>query len=163
MKKGFSALMVFLEERTGLPENSWIPMALTAWDLLGALWPMNDVFRPKLIRIRALRYHARFEAEADEAVIAFSRSPVPSTWDSISSGAWRVLLERHLQMVTVCTANATASEKSIWIIPQELPEGDRTAAAVLEWWLEMKLPWKPRDPGQIELPEATHPGPIWPQ
>lgn len=163
MKKDFSVLLALLEDKIGLPESSWRPVTLTAWDLLGALWPMNDVFRPKLTRLQTLRYHARFEAEADDAVLAFAKAPISSTWEDISSGAWRVLLERHTQMLTVCTANAAASDQSMWIIPQELPEGDRTAVAVLEWWFEMRLPWKPHAPGQIGLPEATNPGPMRPQ
>lgn len=158
MKKDFSVLFAFLLEKTGLPEAEWVTQACSPSDLLEALWPLNDVFRPKMSRLQTLRYSPRFETEADDAVIAFASSPIAATWEGLTSGAWRVLAERHLQMLVVCTANMAAGEAAMWFIPQQLPAGDRTAAAVLEWLYGMTLPWPPRAPGSLELPASTHPG-----
>lgn len=160
MTKDFSALLAFLEQQTGLPENEWTQLPLSPFGLMEALWPMNDVFRPKVIRLKTIRYNSRFEAQADEAVLDFARSLNTKSWESLTSGAWRVLIERHLQMLLVCSANAAANEPVMWTVPHALPKTAYTAAAVLEWWLGMKLLWPPRFSAGLELPEATSQGPI---
>lgn len=155
----FDELHAFLVDATGLLEREWHPLELSPWGLLNALWPMSDVFRPKMDRLNSVPYESRAEAGADEAILAFARRGA-ADWQDLSADVWRVLVERHTQMLMVCMANEAAGRKTMWLIPAQLPESHRTRAAVLEWWLRMELPFPVHQSGSLALPEGSVPGPM---
>lgn len=157
--KDFSELMVFLEQMTGLSAEEWIPAPRTPWQLAEALWPMWDTFRPRAQRLKVLPYLRRHEQAADEAIIDFAVSGQEWT-DALPAGVWRVLLERHMQMLTVCMLNEGVIGGFTWHLPAQLPAEYETRAAVLEWWLRMKLPFPPHAKGSMEFPDGSVPGPM---
>ena len=158
--ENFDELYAFFMVATDLAEDEWTPLKLSPDDLTEALWPMNDIFKPKLSRLNAMAYSIRFEAEADLAVLEFAQTGKADAFEDRTSGAWRVLAERHVQALTMCMASGAAGEAVIWTIPAQLPDTLRTRAAVLQWWLRMKLPYAPHDRGALVLPSGAVPGPI---
>lgn len=130
---------------------------LSGWDVVELMWPLNDMFRARLMEIGPLRYDAAFEAEADEAIKAMADDPV-APWAGLSPGAWRVLLERHQQLLTVAAANEAAGNPMIKL-PAGLEEGDRRIALMLIFLLRMKLPSPPADRSRLQLPSKPPPRP----
>jgi hypothetical protein len=158
----FDELHAFFVVATGEPEDQWGALALSPWDLIEALWPLNDVFRPHMARLKTVPYSAGHEMAADAAVLAFAEKGAVA-WTPLNAAVWRVLLERHTQMLMTCTANAKAGREVMWTIPAQLPGALRTRAAVLEWWLRMTLPFPVLEGEHLQLPSGTTPGPMRPQ
>src|SRR4051812_10391099 len=77
---------------------------LDGMQVVEALWPMNDVFHKYHDQISAIAYSPEFEAEADQALAAHAHGQF-WTISSPSAGAWRVLMERHIQSMTLALAN----------------------------------------------------------
>lgn len=129
---------------------------LSGWDVVEILWPLNDMFRPRLREIRSLPYDASFEAAADDAIRAFAETPEAATWKTIPAGAWRVLLERHQQLLVVAMANEAAGNP-MTVMPAGLSQQDRLAGLMLLLLLRMKLPFPAADRSRTELPEGSPP------
>lgn len=116
------------------------------------MWPLNDMFRARLHEIRTLPYDAAFEAEAD-AAIGRMADDAAEAWTGLSPGAWRVLLERHLQMLAVAAANMAAGNPLMTLPPgPPLSEGDLRVGLALTWLLRMKLPFPEADRARYEFP-----------
>lgn len=126
---------------------------INGWRLIELFWPLNDMFRARLPELRSLPYDEAFEGEADAALIAFSERPDASAWASISPGAWRVLLERHQQMLVLAVANEKAGNP-MCAIPAGAEEADQRIGLMLIWLLRMKLPFPPADRSRLELPSS---------
>jgi len=124
---------------------------LSGLDVVEALWPLNDMFRARLGEIGRLPYAAAFESEADAAIIAYSKSPDSGPWKTMSLGAWRVLLERHQQMIVVALANERA-RNPVTSLPPGLDAADRCTALMLLLLLRMKLPFPVADRSGLKLP-----------
>ncbi len=129
---------------------------LSPWKAIELLWPLNDMFRARLRDIRGLPYSTEFEAEADTAIEAYADEPGAGAWAKISPGAWRVLLERHLQALAHALMGQ-ATGNFIMEIPAGLPEYQQRAALMLVWLHGMKLPTPPADRSLFELPEGGPP------
>lgn len=129
-------------------------ISLDGMEVVEALWPINQLFRQHHALIGSIRYSAQFEKEADAALKLFVEG---GTWtsDAPSAGAWRVLMERHIQSMTVALANHVQGNKRVMSIPQGLPIPRRTPAAML--WLQwaMVLPFPVEDRASYEWPEAS--------
>lgn len=119
-----------------------------------ALWPLNGLFRPVLVRIRTVRYRPRFAPRADEAIAAFAERPVSETWEHLEAGTWRVLLERHQQLELVLHANAAAGRGTFTTLPRRLERHHWLPALMLGLLHQMTLPWPAADRSRLELPEA---------
>lgn len=150
----FAATEAFVRWRLNKPLQDCTPLPIGPMELLTILWPLNDVFRPRVHAIGTLRYSTKFEPDADAAIDAFSRAPNPSTWEPLPWGCWRVLLERHMQMCEVATANWAAGRERMTFMPAELPAGDRLPFAMLALLRGMKLLRRPLDRARLELPEG---------
>ena len=131
---------------------------LSGWRVVELLWPLNDMFRARWEKIRHLPYIAGFESHADAAIRAFAEAPGAGTWAALPNGVWRVLLERHQQMIAVALANEAAGNPVI-SLPAGLSEDDQRIGLMLLFLLEMKLPWPPtdrsRDPAPPVLPPSA--------
>lgn len=152
-----SRLEVFFTKTLG---DGWqiLPfLSLDGMEVVEALWPMNDVFRAHHDQISSIAYSAEFETEADQALQLFVEG---NTWtsNSPSPGAWRVLMERHLQSLTMAVANDLHGNKQFMPIPQGLPVSARQAAAML--WLQwaMALPFPVKSRASFHWPDTLPPG-----
>lgn len=121
---------------------------------LEIMWPLNDMFRARLDTIRTVPYDSFFEAEADEAIRNLATDP-PNAWSNLSEGAWRVLLERHLQMFEVAIANIKAGRHLMTLPPGPgLTDDELIIGLSLFWLLEMKLPYPVHDLSHYEFPAS---------
>lgn len=139
---------------TGMPLMSQRPVYLSGLQVVEALWPLNEVFRPKLAMVRGLPYDPLFEREADEAIASRALGLPGADWDSLPAGAWRVLLERLQQAIVVAAANEAAGNL-LMPIPDGFPENARTAAAMLFLLHQMKLPFPIADRSDMTLPAGS--------
>jgi hypothetical protein len=60
----------YLERCLGKSPDGCEIVALSGGEVVEAMWPLNDRFKPYLHRIAALPYDARFEREADDVIEA---------------------------------------------------------------------------------------------
>ena len=128
-----------------LPDQWGAPKVLSGMDVVEALWPLNDVFRPQLGSAGQLPYEVRYEAAADAAVENYVRHGL-TAWDTLPAGVWRVLIERHQQALVVACANEAAGNRSFMTVPKTLPDSALQGAAMIYLLHAMKLPYpvKPR-------------------
>ena len=128
------------------------PLQLTSWQVVEALWPMNDVFRPRMAMLGSLPYDKDHEAQADEAIAAQANGVV---WrdDGPPPLVWRVLLERHTQTITLALANEAAGNTRLMTVPDSLAKGLQTNAAMLFFQYQMALPY----------PVSASAGLVWPE
>ncbi|PKR55507.1 hypothetical protein [Thalassospira marina] len=136
---------------TGKTLNETPPKRVEFWTVVEGLWSLNEVFRPHIEAIRTIKYRARSEGAADDAILAFVNFG-PAAWTDIPQGAWRVLLERHMQMIVVASANQAAGETTV--IPSSLRDDQLTSYLMLFWLLRMKLPFPAKDRSDFELPAS---------
>lgn len=128
------------------------PVHLTCWQVVEALWPMNDVFRPRMAMLESLAYNKDCEVQADEAIAAYVNG---SLWhdDSPPPPVWRVLLERHTQTITLALANEAAGNTRLMTVPDSLAKDLRMNVAILFFQYQMALPY----------PVSVSPVLLWPQ
>jgi hypothetical protein len=151
--KNFDLFRLFAERILGRPLEQVQPHPMSGWQVVEALWPLNERFRPHAAKIKTLAYDSTFEKEADSA-IELLVSDISSSWDSISAGAWRVLLERQQQAIIVALANEKAGNP-VMPVPPGFSAAQRTVAAVLFLLHGMKLPWPAADRSGFEVPSGA--------
>ena len=149
--------LAFLEKALGRPLDGVEPVPVSGWRVVEILWPLNSIFKPGIERIKTVAYRPAFETEADKAIEAFAANPNAATWVNLSPGAWRVLLERHQQMLVVAMANEAAGNNSLTRLPFGLPKAAELPGVMLLFLHSMKLPYPPEDRSQLELPDGTAP------
>lgn len=128
------------------------PVRLSGWDVVEALHPLNEHFRPHYVEFKALPYNAKYEAQADAAQCRFV---FEGRWGPVSAETWRVILERHLQSLLVALANEMEGNPFM-PVPEGLPKEARTGAAILFLLQKMKLPFPAADRSGFE-PDAARP------
>jgi hypothetical protein len=152
------ALMeTFILQVMGRALDGLKPVPISGWQAVEALWPLNERFRPQVHQIRALPYLAAYEDEADAAIAALALNRPGADWSGLSGEAWRVLLERQQQILTVAVANEVAGNTKFMSIPSGLPKAAWTGFAMLFWLHRMKLPFPVEDRSGYELPAGTPP------
>jgi len=147
----------WLVHETGLPLDLTAPKKVDWWAAISAMWPLNDVFRPNLEKIRSVKYRTRAEPAADFAIERYALDGL-TDWPDVSQNAWRVLLERHLQFQRVGMANQAAGERLM--IPASLSADQLLPFLLLFWLHQMKLPFPVTDQTHLELPSENVDGPI---
>lgn len=139
-------LMAYISATLNKMPDEWgAPRTLSGMDVVGALWPLNDVFRPHLNDVGRLPYEPQYEAAADNAVQSFVAHG-PAAWAELPAGVWRVLMERHLQALVVASANEVAGNLDFMLVPEEMPDASIPGAAMIYMLHGMTLPFpvKPR-------------------
>lgn len=126
---------------------------LNAGQVVEALWPMNDVFRQHHAQIGSLAYSPSREAEADQALVLLANGGV-WTATAPSPGAWRVLLERHTQCLTMALTN----DKLRVPVPKALKRNHYKAVAMLFWQWGMALPFPIENRSSLRWPAGPVPG-----
>ncbi|MEN2386429.1 hypothetical protein [Comamonas sp. A7-5] len=146
----------YLVREIGHPlDNSVAVEHMSGMQVVEALWPLNDVFRPVLEMVRSLPYQEQFEAAADDAIEQLVLKATP--WALQQAPVWRILLERHQQAIVLAMLNERAGNP-LMPIPQGLPAAARQGAAMLFLLHQMKLPFPVADRTGLELPVGAAPG-----
>ena len=153
----------YFEKVMGCSLDDLVPKPVSGWRVVEILWPLNDVFREHIHRIRSIKYRPEFEPEADKAIDLFAADPRAESWASVSPGAWRVLLERHMQMMQVAQANEVAGNDIITVLPSGLPKICELSGIMLVLLREMSLPFPVIDRARLELPDGPPPVSLKPQ
>lgn len=146
-------LTLLLERDLGLSLDEATPGAVSGWNAVEILWPLNEVFRPRLPHICTVAYRPQFETEADDAIKSAAFAGNCDGWEGLSAGAWRVLLERYLQAQTVALANEAAGNH-LMVLPLGLSARGQRGAVMLYLLHGMTLPWAPSDRSSLELPQG---------
>jgi hypothetical protein len=142
--------ITFLEKCLGKSPDDGEILALSGSEVVEAMWPLNDKFKPYLHRIAALPYDARFEQEADDAIEALVFKS--SDWNDISAQAWRVLLERQQQALIFFQLQA---DEPLVPIPAELNPIHYSAAVWLFVLHQWSLPLPIADRSNLAMPANT--------
>jgi hypothetical protein len=151
--RAIELLTVWCERHCQAPMDTLTPAPITGWQVVEALWPLNEAFRPNYLSVRGLRYQAAYELRADAAIERYLDN---TQWGLVSVETLRVLLERHQQSLMVAMLNE-ASGNSVMSLPETLPTSALTGAAMIWMLYAMKLPWPPDDRSTSELPTTAHP------
>ncbi len=153
--KNFDLFNEFADKVLGKPINSVKPQWLSGLQVVEALWPLNDVFRPVIARLRTLSYNPEFESEADAAIELLVVNINAWRDTTLSAGILRVLLERQQQAIVVASANEAAGNMRFMPIPPGFSADQRTVAAVLFLLHGMKLPFPAADRAGFEVPVGS--------
>jgi hypothetical protein len=121
-------------------------------EILEIVWALNDIFRPFSDRIKTIPYTAESEVEADRAIESFARKPDAATWGNLPGEVWRVLLERHIQLIMAVKANELAGTQFKTFLPLGLPESSRLPGIMLVLLHSMKLPYPVTDRSDFAFP-----------
>lgn len=157
--KNFELLTAFIAATLNKIPDAWgAPRALSGMEVIQALWPLNEVFRPRMPELVSLPYDKALESAADAAIEAFIGGEGEAAWENLPLGVWRVLSERHTQALVVASANEAAGNP-LMTIPEDLPEYAWLCAAMLYLMYQMKLPYpvKPRSLDEFPPPGAPAP------
>lgn len=151
-QKDLTLAKAYAEKVTGLDMDSMTHVPISPMEALEIFWGLNDIFRKALPKIKDLAYSSEYETKADEAIEAFAKRPVEKTWGKYPPPVWRVLLERHQQLLVTILANEAANQENFGIIPLQLPNEAKLPFLMLFWLHQMKLPQPPTDRHNLELP-----------
>jgi len=144
----------FFQRNLLMPLDQATPVYLSGMNVIEYLWPLNDIFRPFIHRIKTFVYNKKAEVEADLAIEAFALKPVATTWEYLPVKVWRVLLERHQQLIMVAMANELANNP-LTIIPQGLPKAKILPGLLLSLAHGMTLPYPVKDQSALALPQGA--------
>ena len=147
-------IRAYVQQTTGKPLESFRPAPFSGWQVAEALWPLNERFRANLQQIRTITYDRMFEPEADLAVEALVLQG--DDWSSISPRAWRVLLERQQQLLTVALM-LDRSGQPMTRVPAQLAVAHQSTVAIADVLHGMKLPQPAADRSGFDLPEGALP------
>lgn len=121
--------------------NQWgAPRVFSGMDVVEALWPLNDIFRPYASTIGELPYETRYEADADTAIENYVAQGA-AAWKDLPAGVWRVLMERQQQALVTGVANETAGNQNVMTVPKALPEAAILNVAMIYMMHGMTLPF----------------------
>lgn len=149
-------LLAYIAATLNKMPNEWGALrTLSGMNIVEALWPLNDVFRPHLANVGMLPYEPRHEADADFAVESYVING-EEAWANLPAAVWRILMERHQQALVVACANEAAGNADFMTIPAALPETAIPGAAMIYMLHGMILPYpvKPRLASEFPRPGA---------
>jgi len=110
---------------------------------IALMWAWNEVFKAKAARLDAMGYDPLFEEDADKALLRLTSAAPGKAWKRCSTGCWRVLYERHVQMLTLAMTNEVERSPALAFLPAGLSDDQQRTGLALIFMLRMKLPWAP--------------------
>jgi hypothetical protein len=143
-----------------MPEEWGKPRQLTGMDVVAALWPLNDLFRPHLVDVGQLPYEPNCEADADAAVEGYVVHGA-AAWANLTASVWRVLMERHTQALVAASVNEAAGNTAFMTVPAALPDASIPGAAMIYMLHGMKLPYPVKQRSADEFPRPGAPVSRW--
>ena len=123
------------------------PTELTGQQVAQLLWPLNDLFRPRIRRMSDVPYDPHFSAGADFAIDAAVETLDLARLADADLRSMRVLLERLAQTLTATTA---LRDEPFMEVPADLSEELQRFAVILIVLRSMELPWPPGGPLSVE-------------
>jgi len=153
--KNLDLIKRYTEQHLGHPLERAQPLKLNGDQVSEVLWPLNELFRPNQEAIQSLSYDAQYEREADAAISGFAFDPGGYDWSTVSSGAWRVFMERHYQTLMLAGLQLQTPFLSV---PLNLPARARLGFLLLFQYHEMALPFPVQDRSGGGMPQPNAPG-----
>lgn len=111
------AWIEFCEARLGKTRHEMQFVDVFAELALELLFEWNPMFADRTEAIAAVSYDAAFDRDADRALEQMAREDSLRGWQTLSLGAWRVLLERHAYACLVASINIAHPENSLAALP----------------------------------------------
>lgn len=154
-QKHYALLETLCEKSLQKPLSSCLPEAVSANEAMALLWPVNDLFRPRIHQIQTIKYRKQYETAADKAIEQFVLND--SNFADAPLVVGRVLLERHVQAILLCVANSMHNDSPLMYMPSGMSSDVRTKFVIVYLCYAMKLPYAVHDESQldIDLPFAS--------
>jgi hypothetical protein len=152
MSRNIQLALKYLQRSIDRPLSSCKPLPISGMQVIEILWPLNELFRPRIEIIRVVEYDPRYERKANDAIELFAYHGAKQ-WTNLHLATWRVLLERHEQALVVSIANEKAGNHII-SLPECCPSEARLGCVMLFLLHSMVLPLPPTDKSHFELPEG---------
>lgn len=150
-EKHFSLLNSIAENDTGLPLDELEPFAIDGFSVISHLWSLNLRFQEKFSRINSVSYQHRYERDADKAIQQYALNG--NDWSDLPLITLRVLLERHVQSIQLCVANAQI-HNPVMHVPKALSDTAKTKFAVAFLQYRMRLPYPIVDQSALDFDTA---------
>lgn len=152
----FTLQKLLVQHALGRPLETMLPVRMSVDQVTEALWPLNDRFRPHMAQIQSLAYDKTLEGAADIAIEQLVL--VDADWSAERPGVWRVLLERHLQVLQLCALKA--AEAGSWAaplmsVPDPASPALRAKLAVAFFLHSTPLPFAVADRADAQLPQGN--------
>ena len=125
----------YCEKRLGPAAGSAATVSLSPKDTHALLYEWNGLFTGRASTLLDIPYSTAFDDEADAALCEVARLDNFRTWDRLSAGAWRNLLERLTYAQGVALANEMAGTDFIAWLPSGLSRRERSRAVGLQFLL----------------------------
>lgn len=155
----FELMQRLVQQALGQPLEGTLPVGMSIEQVVQALWPLNDRFRPHLAQIQSLPYDARLAGAADEALQRLLL--LDADWSSEPSAVWRVLLERQLQVLQLLALKAGEAgrwDAPFFSVPQVADAALRARLAIAFLLHSTSLPFEVADRSAAALPQGAAPG-----
>lgn len=127
--------MEYCFEAIGRPPKPPALRPLTPWEVVERLFDFHPLFAPRHEEISATPYSTAFDDAADAALLTLARDDDLSSWEALSAGAWRVLMERLVYSEVVAIANVLAGTPVIARLPPGLTRQQEGRALLLQFLL----------------------------
>lgn len=127
-------------EEQGRPLQESLMENMRGADVIDLLLPMSEMFIPVINQISGIPYQTKYTKDADQAIKEFALKNTKCTWEDLPAEVWRILLERHIQTITLCAEKSHLN--SLMFIPVGMTDRSKLKYVVVFWWYAMKLPYK---------------------
>jgi hypothetical protein len=112
------AWIAYCEDR--LPNGAGRSITLDPEEQLSLLYDHAGLFTPRMPMIRATRFAAAFDDEADRALLELSRHDSFEGFDRMTAGGWRVMYDRFLYACVVLAAVMASGRPVMMTLPDGL-------------------------------------------
>ena len=148
-----------VKKELGVELESTRPVWMSIEQSMEALWPLNKRFQPHLEQIRSLAFDKSLNGSADAAIERYVLSG--DFWSDAAPGVWRVLLERHIQVMQLLAVKSM--ELGGWSarfvpVPDSAGAALRSKLAIVFLLHSTPLPFPIEERANAELPQGDVPG-----
>lgn len=98
---------------------------------LRLIWPLLGEVASRAAFLDGAEPSPDFDREADAALTALAEQGGFGAWESLSAGAWAVLIDRLQWAVAALTLEMSAGSAFTIVLPRDAPEDVRRIAALL--------------------------------
>jgi len=127
--------VTYCEKRLGPAADKATTVAISPKDTHELLYEWNGLFTRRASTLLEVPYSTEFDDEADAALCEAARVDNFRSWERLSAGAWRNLLERLTYAQGVALTNEMAGTDFIAWLPSGLSRRERSRAVGLQYLL----------------------------
>ena len=127
--------MEYCFEAIGRPAKAPALRPLAPMEVVERLFDFHPLFTARPDIINAAPYSTVFDEDADAALLALARDDDLASWETLSAGGWRVLLERLIYSEVVVIANQVAGTLVIARLPPGLTRQQEARTLLLQFLL----------------------------